>query len=72
VNLEMYMTANTQALVRFPQVYLRVFCHEQNLTKSSKQKSDTYIFCTQTILYMVFSKVAHGWGSSPGPECSSW
>lgn len=37
VNLDTHITANTQTLVRFPQVYLRAFCHQQNMTKSSNK-----------------------------------
>lgn len=38
MNLDTNIKANTQVAERFPQVYLKAFYHEQNLTKYSKLK----------------------------------
>lgn len=69
VSLDTYITANTQASVRLPWVYLRVL----SPTKSNKFlqiKKVAPAFCA--LLCLVFSKVAGRWGSGPDPEYSAW
>lgn len=63
VNLDTNIKANTQASVRFPQVYLKAFYHEQNLTKYSKLKSFLYFLhsnCAVRGLFMAWLWV-RGW-----------